>query len=130
MTKRYVKLLSVARVHHKKLDRRHIMVAVFLMVIFSKITIPVLGSHEEHFLTNLVFVRNKCRLIVCSFTIESTHAVYSILGEHNINLYAACVNVKFAEKMFSVWTKSRFSRFWKMTIKMCSHRCVMSTQFF
>ena len=75
-------------------------------------------------------MHNKCRLILCSFTIKSTHAVCSILGEHNINLYAACIKARFAEKMFFVvWPKSRFSGFWKMTIKMCSHYCVMSTQF-
>ena len=107
-----MKLLSIIRVHHKKLDRRHIMVAVYSMVIFSKVTIPVYGSHEEeYFLANLVFMHNKCRLILCLFTIKSTHAVCSILGEHNINLYAACIKATFAEEnvLLSVDQKSVFA---------------------
>ena len=88
------------------------MVAVFLMVIFFKITIPIFGSHEEeYFLANLVFMHNKCRLTLCSFTIKSTYAVCSILGEHNINMYAACIKARFAEKnvLLSVDEKSVFA---------------------
>ena len=60
-----------------------------------------------------IFIVFLLLLYTLPFLLIATHAVYSILGEHNVNLYAACVNVRFAEKMFFVWTKYWYRDFGK-----------------
>ena len=58
-----------------------------------------------------IFIAFLLLLYTLPFLLISTHAVYSILGEHNVNLYAACVNVRFAEKSSQCGPKVGFRDF-------------------